>query len=140
MIITVKHNFETAHRLPFLGGKCTNLHGHSWLVEWQFRHLMDADGITMEYGELKKTLRTWVDERLDHGTMLGKKDTLVPVLTEEKSKLFVFGVDYLRYPWPTVEAVAFMLADRATDLVGMKPAEVRVQETAVNAAIWNPAS
>lgn len=138
-IVTVKHNFETAHRLPFLGGKCENLHGHSWQVEWRFEQPMDENGITVEYGELKASLRGWVDKYLDHGAMLGEADPLVSVLESEGSKLLIFGKDWEDYPWPTVEATAAMLADIASVLTGIQPCEVIVQETAVNSAIWRKA-
>lgn len=140
MIVTVKHNFETAHRLPCLPGKCQNLHGHSWWVEWAFEGVMDKNGITFEYGELKKKLRTWVDTFLDHGTMLGKDD----VLTQYQGllgKVFIFGPggDYVWKPWPTVEAVAEMLAYQASLLTGVRPYHVEVRETHVNAAFWEEA-
>jgi 6-pyruvoyltetrahydropterin/6-carboxytetrahydropterin synthase len=137
VIVTVKHNFETAHRLPCLPGKCQSLHGHSWWVEWLFDAPMDENGITLEYGALKKQLRTWVDRYLDHGTMLGHEDNLIefaPML----GKVFIFGPGggYPFKPWPTVEAVAEMLGYQASILAGICPIEVRVQETHVNAAIW----
>lgn len=138
MIVTVKHNFETAHRLPCLPGKCQSLHGHSWWVEWLFDEEMDSNGITLEYGALKKKLRTWVDHNLDHGTMLGADDNLVE-FKEMLGKTFIFGPggEYPWRPWPTVEAVAEMLASEP--LRGLpQPIEVRVQETHVNSAIWRP--
>jgi 6-pyruvoyltetrahydropterin/6-carboxytetrahydropterin synthase len=115
--IRVKHNFETAHRLPFLGGKCANLHGHSWRVEITLFASMqdegiDANGLSVDFSLIKKHVRGWIDSYLDHGCMLGVDDPLVPVLYEEGSKIYTFGEkgDYEEYPWPTVEAVARMLA------------------------------
>lgn len=106
-----QHNFETAHRLPFLGGKCENLHGHSWLVTFTLMAERDSDGITVEYSTVKGAFRNWIDEHLDHGCMLGKDDTLVDALTYESSKCFIFGDDALTQDllWPTVENVAEML-------------------------------
>jgi 6-pyruvoyltetrahydropterin/6-carboxytetrahydropterin synthase len=81
-LITVRHNFETAHRLPFLQGKCENLHGHSWWAEFEIENLkatlngVDSFGISAEYGSVKKTIRNWIDTYLDHGTMLGAQDPL----------------------------------------------------------------
>lgn len=136
MIVTVKHNFETAHRLPFLAGKCENIHGHSWWVEWEFDNEMDDNGLTLEYGALKRALRSWVDEHLDHGTMLGAKDKLLEAFRKDGSKVYIFGEDYTEFPWPTVEAVSSLLASVAIDLIGVEPISVKVQETHVNAAVW----
>jgi 6-pyruvoyl tetrahydropterin synthase/QueD family protein len=78
--VTVRHNFETAHRLPRLGGKCTNLHGHSWWVEVTFEGTPSRDGVIADFGALKHALRAWVDGHLDHGAMLGVGDPLTLLL------------------------------------------------------------
>lgn len=171
--VLVEHNFETAHRLPFLGGKCENLHGHSWQVQIAFvayQHVtgMDSNGISAEYGKLKQVVRGWIDDKLDHGCMLGVKDPLLPVLLEEDSKVFVFGDvgwlhiaaeeeqrgpgynvpaewrTYAALPWPTVEAVARMIAEKIQEQVDKVFGDVLwvdrvvVTETAVNKAVWTP--
>ena len=136
--VTVRHNFETAHRLPHLEGKCKSLHGHSWWVEVTASApgLM-AGGVLTEFGPFKAALRKWIDEHLDHGTMLGPDDPLVPLLQAEGCKVHV--VD----GWPTVENVAEMIAEEGQrvlfDLVRAPYAVVRrcvVRETHVNEAAW----
>lgn len=147
--IQVKHNFETAHRLPFLSGKCQSFHGHSWEVlitftAYQHQTGMNDHGISLEYGLLKKVVRTWIDDYLDHGTMIGVKDALLPHLIDDMhTKLFVFGDlgfldiaaaeegrtsykyaittdrNYTTLPWPTVEATARMLAERLQEAVDL---------------------
>lgn len=148
--VIVRHNFETAHRLPVLGGKCTNLHGHSWWAEITVDCPSLSDGVLVEFGCLKARLRTWIDEHLDHGAMLGHRDLLVGALAAAKSKLFVFGEHELAtdLEWPTVENVAVLLARVAVrvlvdgDGCGAHPAaqiaQVNVRETHVNAARWTP--
>jgi 6-pyruvoyltetrahydropterin/6-carboxytetrahydropterin synthase len=146
-LITVRHNFETAHRLPFLGGKCENLHGHSWWVEFKWAFDLNDEGISsrrsfpVDYGALKKDVRSWIDEHLDHGTMLGVNDPLVQEgHIDLLGKVFYFGTEtsdgwgFPDKPWPTVEAVAELLsfvAPHSQHLV-----EVEVQETYTNKAIW----
>lgn len=148
--VVVRHNFETGHRLPHLGGKCTNLHGHSWWVEVTLTGDRDLEsGTVAEFGRLKTALRTWVDLNLDHGLMLGHTDPLATILVGH-GKVYVFGADRqcspgeefaTDLPWPTVENVAVLLGRVAADL--LVPAatrgrvvRVRVQETHVNAAEW----
>ena len=150
--VIVKHNFETAHRLPFLGGKCTNLHGHSWWAEVTVTGQPDADGILLNFATLKRDLREWIDTNLDHGAMLGVRDPLIAALQSADSKVFVFGADDdptgltngggsigRSLDWPTVENVAELLrrlvvlylAGTVARPLGVS---VRVTETAVNAA------
>lgn len=151
--ITVRHNFETAHRLPFLGGKCTSLHGHSWWAEVTITGDPDLNGVLLEFAELKRFVRGWIDANLDHGAMLGAEDPLVAVLRAHSSKVFVFddsdsggycagtgGVEDRRLRWPTVENVAELLRRVVAGYLAenvTRPLDVSVEvtETAVNAAI-----
>lgn len=136
--IKVRHNFETAHRLPQLPGKCQSLHGHSWWAEVTVQaDTLDGNGLVVEFGPFKKALREWIDTELDHGTILGQDDDLVEVLRSHGCKVFV-----LPY-WPTVELVAELIAFKAIRLLQELPAaatarvaRVDLQETHVNGASW----
>jgi 6-pyruvoyltetrahydropterin/6-carboxytetrahydropterin synthase len=155
--IAVEHNFETAHRLPFLGGKCANLHGHSWKAKFHLMRLgleggVDENGISMDFASAKKVIRQWIDAELDHGTMLGCEDSLVESdIYEMMGKVFIFGTgtvggipvkyDYDPRPWPTVEAVAEMLCFKIMEQLGddIWVVAVEVQETATNYATYTQA-
>jgi 6-pyruvoyltetrahydropterin/6-carboxytetrahydropterin synthase len=161
--VTVGHNFETAHRLPHLGGKCASLHGHSWWVDVTVTaEKLSPHGTVIEFGAFKAALRTWVDTHLDHGTMLGAADPLCGPLRRDGGKLFVVGsgdlsggtstLDVSDLDWPTVENVAVLLGRVSTVLLrdlaadrsdatadGVSVSRVRVSETRVNAAEWGPA-
>lgn len=136
-LVTVRHNFETAHRLPHLPGKCQSLHGHSWWASVTIAGPELAAGVLVEFGAFKAALRSWIDEHLDHGTMLGHEDPLRLALLAVGCKVYIMD------GWPTVENVAAMLASRSLGLLagltrapGTEVAEVRVQETSVNEATW----
>lgn len=137
--VTVRHNFETAHRLPELGGKCFNLHGHSWWAEITVAApALNGDGIVVEFGAFKRAVREWIDTHLDHGAMLGTDDPLLAVLCSMGCKVFEF-----EDRWPTVEATAELLASVASGLLtavphapGARVVNVDVRETAVNEASW----
>ncbi|WBQ07615.1 6-pyruvoyl trahydropterin synthase family protein [Kribbella sp. CA-293567] len=140
--VVVRHNFEAGHRLPQLGGKCQNLHGHSWWAEVTVSGRPDATGVVVDFGVLKKALRTWIDAELDHASMLGDADPLVIPLLAAGSRVFRFGrsgpSDGL--DWPTVENVALLVARVATGIVAdlgqdhLAVSRVRVSETHLNAA------
>lgn len=137
--VTVRHNFETAHRLPHLGGKCQNLHGHSWWVEVTVEAPeVDERGAVVEFGAFKKALREWIDTRLDHGAMLHVTDPLADLLEEQGCKVYQTLVP------PTVENTAALLAnvaeqllDRIESAAGARVTHVKVSETHVNAASWS---
>ncbi len=60
-------NFEAAHRLPKMpeGHKCGRLHGHSYKVTVVIRGNLKADGLVMDFGEIKDIAKPVVEE-LDH--------------------------------------------------------------------------
>jgi 6-pyruvoyltetrahydropterin/6-carboxytetrahydropterin synthase len=140
--VKIRHNFETAHRLPQIGGKCHNLHGHSWWIEITVVGNADVDGVVLEFGAFKAKIREWIDLHLDHGAMLGSQDELAAALAAVSSKVFLFGVDEpsLGLAWPTVENVAALLwrvteqCIRSEGWAGVSVTRVRVDETHVNAA------
>lgn len=135
--ISVRHNFETAHRLPHLEGKCQSLHGHSWWVEVTVEAPVLAAGLVVEFGPFKKALREWIDDRLDHGSVLGMDDPLLKLLKAHGCKVYAVA------GWPTVENLAELIADKAADLLfdvvrapNSHIARVDLQETHVNKASW----
>jgi 6-pyruvoyltetrahydropterin/6-carboxytetrahydropterin synthase len=149
--VSISHNFETAHRLPFLGGKCTNWHGHSWNVDVSIENVafdegIDGNGISIEFGLVKAAILGWIDNTLDHGTMIGFKDPMFDAFERDGGKLFVFGDygDYKALPWPTVEAVTCMLAEKLQEVVYSigtmyRVRYISVMEKADNSAQWMPA-
>lgn len=137
--VTVRHNFESGHRLPHLPGKCQSLHGHSWWAEVTVEADELGDGLVVEFGPFKNALRTWIDEHLDHGLMLGPDDELLPLLAPHGKVFPVPG-------WPTVENVAALLGRVAGEVLqdqarayGARVTHVHVRETHVNAATWTAA-
>jgi len=64
--LSVHDGFAAAHRLTGSGGKCESLHGHNFRVTLEVTgDRLDGSGMLMDFGELKKTLRTVLRE-LDH--------------------------------------------------------------------------
>lgn len=66
-----KFTFEAAHQLTKHQGKCSRLHGHSWVgyVYVSGDNLKQSGseaGMVMDYGEIKKVINLLVDNYLDH--------------------------------------------------------------------------
>lgn len=108
----------------------------------------------VEFGALKVGLRRWIDEHLDHATMLGARDRLIAPLVAEGNRVFRFGVERpaddaeqfgYGLPWPTVEAVAVLLGRVAESALarlaradGARVERVMVRETRLNTAVYEP--
>jgi 6-pyruvoyltetrahydropterin/6-carboxytetrahydropterin synthase len=152
--ITVAVTAEAAHRCPQLGGKCVNIHGHSWRFEVTVAvPKLRPDGTVVDFTRLKRALRDWIDQHLDHTTMLGAADPLLPALIADGTRVLVFGDTHGRelthdLPWPTAEAVAVLLGritERLLGSMGETGARhgdgalvwVAVHETAANSAWWS---
>lgn len=151
--IVIRGGFEAAHRLPQLGGSCASIHGHSWqLAVTVTAPGLSADGTVAEFGAFKRAIRAWTDAQWDNGAMLGVADPLLPAFLADGSKAFQFGAaadaseaeQFARdQAWPTVEAVAIVIARVAGSLLAAIPhapgaavASVRVDETRANSAAW----
>ena len=65
-IVTVKMDFNAAHRLREYKGKCESLHGHNWTVEVSVKNdCLKNNGMVIDFTCLKKDLEKTL-EVLDH--------------------------------------------------------------------------
>jgi len=68
--IRTEFSFEAAHKLNLTyESKCQNLHGHSYkcaVTITNDRDLLDANGMIVDFTELKKIIKERVEDRLDH--------------------------------------------------------------------------
>ena len=67
--LSIHEGFAAAHRLAGSGGKCESLHGHNFRVTLEVTgDQLDETGMLMDFGDLKKILRTVLAE-LDHSNL-----------------------------------------------------------------------
>lgn len=60
------YRFEASHILPVHPGKCSNLHGHSWVLHVFVEGAVDPNtGFVMDYADISKVVKPLV-EKLDH--------------------------------------------------------------------------
>lgn len=77
MLISVmrKVTFCAGHRLLHHEGKCANLHGHNYLVEFHVSgQEIDALGRVVDFSVLNRLFKSWIDEFWDHGFLLWEAD------------------------------------------------------------------
>jgi 6-pyruvoyltetrahydropterin/6-carboxytetrahydropterin synthase len=67
--------FCAGHRLLGHGGKCEYFHGHNFIADF-FVTGDDVDevGRVVDFAELKRVLKGWIDEHWDHSFILSEDD------------------------------------------------------------------
>ncbi len=82
-------HFCYAHRLLGYPGKCAQLHGHNSIVRVEFSGSeLNELGILIDFDEIRKQVNAFLDEELDHKTILWEKDPLVSVLQKAGEKVY----------------------------------------------------
>jgi len=127
--ITLTFRWPMGHRILGLqgpGAKCANIHGHNWQADIE---LPNDDG-KLEFGLVKAQIGGYIESMLDHGFAVQHDDPFRIYLRDNELKFVAFT-----HP-PTTEVIASFLAEIASDLTGVKPLRVHVQEGYRNAATW----
>jgi len=143
LTVTKQLRTETGHRLNNYDGRCSHLHGHSYL--WEVTATapeLSANGMILDFKDLKEAMNTVLDP-LDHALVLAHDDPLVATRTEEEL-LELFKATNGKQPrlfiWeenPTAESFAHyaMRAIQATlSHKSITITTVRVWETATSYA------
>ena len=94
-------SFCYGHRLLNYVGPCANLHGHNAKADIMLASdTLDERGMVMDFGDVKRIIKGWIDETLDHTMLLAKEDPLIPVFEERGEKF------YLMQKNPSAENIA----------------------------------
>ena len=126
-VIKVIH-FCYGHRLLNYDGKCKNLHGHNARLEIEIAsEALDDLGMVIDFNEVKRIAKGWVDEHLDHKMLLCRDDPLVGVLQAASEPLYLMDGN------PTAENIAGLLYRKLREL-GLAVSRVTVWETVSGAA------
>jgi len=97
MEISKEFTFEASHILPMHPGKCSRLHGHSWVLTVAISGEVNPDtGFVMDYADLKKAVQPLIDD-LDHRHLGSWYHPMFdPTFTTER--FFVKGLPFDFYP------------------------------------------
>ncbi|MEM8680030.1 MAG: 6-carboxytetrahydropterin synthase [Planctomycetota bacterium] len=67
--------FCAGHRLLNHGGKCESLHGHNYQAEFYVTgDQVDDVGRLIDFAQLKKLFKGWIDDNWDHAMLLWDQD------------------------------------------------------------------
>jgi 6-pyruvoyltetrahydropterin/6-carboxytetrahydropterin synthase len=132
MIIARDFHWEMGHRLPFHESGCANIHGHSYRLRVVIEGECDANGMLMDYGDMKRLVMPVIDE-LDHCFLCDESDTLMRDFlagTSMKHKLVPFT--------STAENLAVYLLDTLWEVfephARITALTLRLQETEISYA------
>jgi len=122
--------FSAGHRLHRHGGKCEFFHGHNYLAEFYVTgDETDDVGRVIDFSELKRKFKGWIDEHWDHGFVLSRNDENGIAAAEmvEPSKYHLLPYN------PTAENMARYLLEevcpRLLDGTGVIATKVVIWET-----------
>lgn len=128
--VTQEIDFCYGHRLLNYSGKCRYLHGHNGrAVIVMEGPRLDSRGMLVDFSEIKQSLRSWIDEVLDHRMILCCDDPVLPSLRELQEPVHVIAEN------PTAENIARLIHNRAVEQ-GFPVVEVTLWETPRSCATY----
>lgn len=121
--VTCEIEFCYGHRLLGYEGKCRHLHGHNGKAAIVLEaSTLDDKGMVLDFAEIKRAVKRWIDESLDHRLLLRNDDPLVRLLQEAGEPMFLLDVN------PTAENIARLVFEHTADQ-GFPVIEVNLWET-----------
>jgi 6-pyruvoyl-tetrahydropterin synthase len=149
MSVSIVHNMEVAHRLFTVPGKCQQIHGHGMQVTLGVQAQMDqgyicVDGAPVDFGDLKKVFRHYVDTEFDHHLHLNEADPFAQdmIVSERRQDTdpWALGTQVEALPglktWPgdpSTENFAVWIYEAMTKQMGQIVNYVLINETKTNA-------
>lgn len=123
----IEVSFDAGHRLLNYQGKCASPHGHTFKAEVIIEgEELDSLGLLLDFGDIKRSLKTWIDENWDHGFLLNSDDAalLCALNAIPEAKVYTFSGSN-----PTAEVMARELFCVATAVLGTRLEAIRVWES-----------
>ena len=121
--VTKRIEFCYGHRLLDYDGICKHPHGHNAVAEIEVRtDGLDSRNMVVDFSDIKRQIKGWIDRELDHKMILRHDDPLVKPLQALGEPIYLLDSN------PTVERIARLIFDSGRAL-GVGIVAVRVWET-----------
>jgi 6-pyruvoyltetrahydropterin/6-carboxytetrahydropterin synthase len=125
--------FCYGHRLLNHDGVCRHPHGHNAIVEVEACSAeLDGRSMVCDFGDIKRIVKGWIDEVIDHKMILRRDDPLVTALQALGEPVFLVDQN------PTAECIAKLVFDYAVSQ-HLPVRSVRVWETPSSYATYSGA-
>jgi len=139
--ITKQFSFETGHALYGYDGKCKNVHGHSYKLSVTVIGTPITDtsnvkyGMVIDFGDLKKIVRSEIVDVFDHATVFNKNTPHVDLAKELESR--DHNVILVNYQ-PTSENMVIDFAEKISRRLpgNIQLFSLKLQETETSFAEW----
>jgi 6-pyruvoyltetrahydropterin/6-carboxytetrahydropterin synthase len=136
--VTKRFAFELSHALPSHNGACKNIHGHSYKLEVtvsgkpQRNPESPADGMVMDFAQLKAIVQEHIIDVYDHALVLGEHDRIRFPSIEEATRVI-----YVPFS-PTCEMLLIHFCNSIAHHLppDVKLCNVKLEETATSCAEW----
>jgi 6-pyruvoyltetrahydropterin/6-carboxytetrahydropterin synthase len=133
--------FDAGHRVPDHASKCRNPHGHRYkvraLVVGPLQEEGSANGMVVDFGEVKEALVKYVHDKFDHGFIVYYQDNalmsglqLFSEEADEKFKIILFPLV------PTAENLAAWIYSELVCHTSLDVRQVEVYETPTSVAVY----
>ena len=128
--VTKKIEFCYGHRLLDYDGICKHPHGHNAVAEIEVRTgTLDNRNMVCDFSDIKRVVKGWIDQAIDHQMVLRRDDPLVAPLQALGEPIFLVDSN------PTVEHIAKVIFDHAFG-AGLPVVRVTVWETPTSFASY----
>ena len=129
--MTKRIEFCYGHRLLDYDGICKHPHGHNASVEIEVRtDSLDKRNMVVDFSDIKRIVKGWIDRELDHKMVLRHDDPLVKPLQQLGEPIYLLDSN------PTVERIARLIFDYASGQ-GLPVVRVKVWETPTSYAEYS---
>ena len=128
--VTKRLDFCYGHRLLDYEGICKHPHGHNAVVEIEIQaDVLDRRNMVTDFSDIKRVMKAWIDNELDHKMILRADDPLTQLLQDMGEPVFVLDSN------PTVERIARLLFDVSREQ-GLPVTRITVWETPTSWATY----
>jgi len=128
--VTKRIEFCYGHRLMDYNGVCQHPHGHNAVVEIHIEAAtLDGRNMVADFGDIKRIVKGWIDQELDHKMILRKDDPLVAALQKMGEPVYLLDSN------PTAERIAQLIFDKSREH-GLPVSRVTVWETPTSWATY----
>ena len=104
--VTKRIDFCYGHRLLDHDGICRHVHGHNAVAEIEVRaETLDSRDMVVDFVDIKRLVKEWIDRELDHRMILRDDDPLVKALQALGEPVYLLDSN------PTAERIARLLFD-----------------------------
>ena len=131
--VTKRIDFCYGHRLLDYDGICKHPHGHNAVAEIEVRtDVLDTRNMVVDFSDIKRIVKGWIDRELDHKMILRHDDPLVKPLQSLGEPVFIVDSN------PTVERIARLIYEVSREQ-GLPVVRVTVWETSTSWATYTGA-